>query len=267
MSVIRRQRSTWTTVDNRIINDEKLTLEALGLLVYMLSKPDAWEFSQEQLGRQWGRGREAMRSIMKTLQVAGYVRRTIERDAAGRIRTITIVSELPEPPSTEVPAPDTGEPPPVDPPDGDPPGGDAVALVKTDPSNDGPAKTEGGAAAQPPSKAGAGVTLKEYVAALEAKGERFVADSAALVKHMQTHDIPADFMRLAWRVFERHYSEGKAAKKRYADWRMVMLNGLRERWQFLTLWYEGDNGLQLNQRGLQAQREFASTADHAITSN
>lgn len=95
-SIIRRQHTTWTSVDNRVINDERLGLKALGLLVYMLSKPNDWEFRQDQLGETWGEGRDAMRSMMKTLQACGYVRREFAHDEQGRIRTVTIVSELPE---------------------------------------------------------------------------------------------------------------------------------------------------------------------------
>ena len=95
MSIIRRQRVTWTSVDNSIITDHRLGLKALGLLVYMLSKPNDWEFNQEQLGDAWGEGRDAMRSVMRKLTECGYVRREYARDALGHIRTVTIVSELP----------------------------------------------------------------------------------------------------------------------------------------------------------------------------
>jgi hypothetical protein len=97
-NIIRRQRVTWTSVDNRIINDTRLGLKPLGLLIYMLSKPNDWSFNQEHLGRTWGEGRDAMRSMMRTLQACGYVRREYAHDEQGRIRTVTIVSELPEQP-------------------------------------------------------------------------------------------------------------------------------------------------------------------------
>ncbi len=121
-NIIRRQRSTWTTVDNRIINDRRLSMKALGLLVYMLSKPDNWEFSQESLGEWFDEGREAMRTVMKSLSGAGYIRREIVRCAGGQLRTLTIVTE----------EPDTGFPAPVEPAPADPPAGQPVALVKTD---------------------------------------------------------------------------------------------------------------------------------------
>lgn len=136
-NIIRRQRVTWTSVDNRIINDTRLGLKPLGLLIYMLSKPNDWQFNQEQLGRTWDEGREAMRSMMRTLQACGYVRREYAHDEHGRIRTVTIVSELPEQPDLFCATDDgategrvsrqSGEPPVVDPTVGQP-----VSIVKTD---------------------------------------------------------------------------------------------------------------------------------------
>jgi hypothetical protein len=136
-NIIRRQRTTWTSVDNRVINDTRLGLKPLGLLIYMLSKPNDWQFNQEHLGRTWGEGREAMRSMMKTLQGCGYVRREYAHDEQGRIRTVTIVSELPEQPDLFSGAGDggtdgrvtrqSGEPPVVN-----PTGGQPASIVKTD---------------------------------------------------------------------------------------------------------------------------------------
>lgn len=125
-NIIRRQRTTWTTVDNNIINDTRLTLKALGLLVYMLSKPNDWVFHQEQLGQTWGEGREAMRAMMNKLRECGYVRREYAHDAQGRIRTITVVSELPESPTDGLPVSRLNRQS-VEPTDGKP-----APIVKTD---------------------------------------------------------------------------------------------------------------------------------------
>lgn len=131
-SITRRKRTTWTTVDNNIINDTTLNLKALGLLTYMLSKPDAWVFSQAQIGATWGEGKESMQSAMRRLTECGYVQRETVRDEKGRIRTITVVSEDPIPLSERVinrcrvsrlPV----EPAPVNPADGKP-----GTLAKTD---------------------------------------------------------------------------------------------------------------------------------------
>lgn len=97
MSITRRKSKTFTVVGNDIVNDQNLTLEALGLLVFMLSKPDNWTFNQEQMGRTFNKGRDAMRSIMKTLMSAGYVQRELQRNDKGHVKTVTIVTESPVP--------------------------------------------------------------------------------------------------------------------------------------------------------------------------
>ncbi len=107
-------------------------MKSLGLLVFMLSKPDNWEFSQESLGEWFDEGREAMRSVMKTLAGAGYIRREVVRGAGGQLKTLTIVTE----------EPDTGFPTPAEPPPADPPAGQPVPLVKTDSVKTDTAKTE-----------------------------------------------------------------------------------------------------------------------------
>lgn len=128
MSIIRRKRETWTTIPNEILNDDRLSLDALGLLVYMLSKPDNWTFKQDVMGERFGKGRDAMRSIMRNLSAAGYVRRELSRDKKGHISTITIVSEIPE----------VGQPATAEPATDNPSVGQPVPLVKTET----PVKTE-----------------------------------------------------------------------------------------------------------------------------
>jgi len=95
-TIIRHQSRTWTSVDNQVINDTRLGLKAMGLLVYMLSRPNDWRFYQNQLRETWGEGRDSMRTIMRTLTDCGYVRRFSINDEKGHLRTVTIVSELPD---------------------------------------------------------------------------------------------------------------------------------------------------------------------------
>lgn len=137
MNIIRRQRATWTTVDNRIIGDRRLSMKAMGLLVFMLSKPNNWEFSQEAMGQWFGEGREAMRSVMRSLGEAGYIKREVVRGPGGQLRTLTIVSEEPD---TGFPTP--ADPAPAEPTSAEPPAGQAVTLVKTDAVKTDPVKTE-----------------------------------------------------------------------------------------------------------------------------
>lgn len=131
-SITRRKRTTWTTVDNSIINDTTLNLKALGLLTYMLSKPDAWVFSQAQIGAAWGEGKESMQSAMRRLTECGYVQRETVRDEKGHLRTITVVSEEPIPLSERVASRCRVSRLPVQPALVNPADGKPGTLVKTD---------------------------------------------------------------------------------------------------------------------------------------
>ena len=66
-------RQCFTQVANVTIMDSSLSLQAKGLMVMLLSKPDAWNFSLSKLSRETRSGIRAVRSAMKELIDAGYV--------------------------------------------------------------------------------------------------------------------------------------------------------------------------------------------------
>jgi len=63
----------FTQVPNEIINDERVSLKAKGLYLYMVSKPDNWEFSMSGIASQNKDGREAVSNIIKELIKFGYL--------------------------------------------------------------------------------------------------------------------------------------------------------------------------------------------------
>lgn len=67
-------------ISNKTLCDTSLRLDALGLLCYLLSKPDDWTVSMQALAKEWGIGKEKLRAIMKNLQKAGYADLKIVRD-------------------------------------------------------------------------------------------------------------------------------------------------------------------------------------------
>lgn len=88
----RRQR--FTVMDNTAINDRRLGFAALGVLTYLLSKPDNWTIMPTELQRRGGIGRDGLRTIMRQLGVAGYAKLTRTRGDGGHITgTVWEVSE------------------------------------------------------------------------------------------------------------------------------------------------------------------------------
>lgn len=66
------------SIQNATARDERLSLAARGLLVFLLSMSDDWQFSVNGLAKQLGIGRNKIISLVKELQAAGYI--SIEKE-------------------------------------------------------------------------------------------------------------------------------------------------------------------------------------------
>ena len=66
MIIRRKINARFTVVPNEPVNDERLSFEALGLLTYLLSRPDHWTVNLEQLKGRGGVGREKMQQMMRS---------------------------------------------------------------------------------------------------------------------------------------------------------------------------------------------------------
>lgn len=80
-----KQKNNFTIVPNKTINDSGLSLRSKGLLLYLLSKPDNWNVSLEQLASVCSEGRGALRSSISELLEAGYLERERTRDNKGQM--------------------------------------------------------------------------------------------------------------------------------------------------------------------------------------
>ena len=130
MSIVRspRPHQAFTIIDNAVLRDERLSMRGLGLLVRLLSRPDNWETNSEVLAREFDCGREQMRSVLKELCAAGYMRLVKEQDAKGHWSSRWFVFDMPElkeEPKTDEPKSEQPEP-------GKPYAGALGAIKKTD---------------------------------------------------------------------------------------------------------------------------------------
>lgn len=108
--IVRSPRPTanFTVLHNKTIRDPKLSYKARGILAVLLSLPDNWRTSAEDLARTAPDGRDSIRAGLRELETFGYLRRVKHRDDNGRVRTITTVYDRPlklAPPETGFPAP------------------------------------------------------------------------------------------------------------------------------------------------------------------
>ncbi len=106
--IIRREKraKNFTVIDNDIINDSRLDWRDLGLLIYLLSKPDNWQICTAHLVKVRKSGRDAVYASLKILCDCGYASKK-PNPAGGWDWTIT------ENPNTEFPNtenPDTEAP-------------------------------------------------------------------------------------------------------------------------------------------------------------
>lgn len=113
--IFRKSKNRWAATPVAAAEDRSLSLEARGLLWYLLVKPDNWEVRTEDLLRsgfvgspsstnsrsQRLMGEKVLRRLIGELEAAGYVRRTVENTRNGA-QWITEIFDTPLPESERV---------------------------------------------------------------------------------------------------------------------------------------------------------------------
>jgi len=100
-----RLADNFTILSNAVLNDDRLSFRARGVLMWLLSKPLDWSVRSEAIADQSPReGREAIRTAMRELAELGYLVREKVQDERGRWSTVQTVYE--EPVTSGDPSPD-----------------------------------------------------------------------------------------------------------------------------------------------------------------
>lgn len=136
MAIIRQKRKErFSIVDNKIIEDKRLSFKARGLLIYMLSKPDDWKFYTDELVKRSAKdGISAIKSALREIEAAGYLVRQQGHKKNGQFTSQDwILTDI----SASSPQ---AEKPPADKPSTEKPPADNQPLPNTDfkPNNDLP---------------------------------------------------------------------------------------------------------------------------------
>jgi len=97
VSALRKHRHdrNFTVLDNPLLDDERLSLRARGLLALLLSKPDDYPVNATNIAQRTKEGRDAIEAAIRELIEVGYARRRREQDTRGRWNTYTDVYETP----------------------------------------------------------------------------------------------------------------------------------------------------------------------------
>ena len=79
------RNQNFTVVYNEVAQHESMSMEARGLLLFMLSLPEDWEYHKNWLQDQCpGWGREKLAKVLKELEEKGYLIRTPKRSEDGK---------------------------------------------------------------------------------------------------------------------------------------------------------------------------------------
>jgi hypothetical protein len=103
MAIIRRGSNltgNFYILDNRIAEDDSLSWEARGLLIFLLCKPTNWTISVQHLVNSGNAGRDKVMRILKELKDSGYVEQSRARNDQGQLGdTEYVIHESPKPKS------------------------------------------------------------------------------------------------------------------------------------------------------------------------
>jgi hypothetical protein len=120
MTIIRspRRERDFTVLSNSVCLDYRLSMKALGLLVRLLARPDNWKTNSDCLSREFGVGRDQVRTVLNELQEFGYMQLNKVQDDAGHwSSTWTVYDEAgnyqPKPENRELGEPSLGNSGPI----------------------------------------------------------------------------------------------------------------------------------------------------------
>lgn len=96
MIVRTEKKSNYTVLPNAFLLDETISDKARGTLVRLLSRPDNWNLNVNYLVKTGKDGHTAIRSAIRELEAAGYIRKDVSRQENGRILGVEyIIHESP----------------------------------------------------------------------------------------------------------------------------------------------------------------------------
>jgi len=97
----RRHTANFTTIGNTLFDDERLKLDELGILTWLLSRPENWEVRRPQLRKRFKIGRDALRRIVTNLVKYGWATACRKRLGNGTFYTIYEIRDEPSPELTD----------------------------------------------------------------------------------------------------------------------------------------------------------------------
>ena len=96
MPILRKQKvREYTTVDNYFVNDANVPVDCKGFLLFMLSKPNDWNFSFKNFKKSLNMGDKAIRGLINKLEDLKYLKRERIQGEKGYYEWIYYIYEKP----------------------------------------------------------------------------------------------------------------------------------------------------------------------------
>lgn len=84
--VIKDKENPYVMINKYALYDKNLSYKAKGILSYCLSRPDNWEFYEEEIASHSTDGLASIKTGLKELREKGYILRTRKRDELGKFK-------------------------------------------------------------------------------------------------------------------------------------------------------------------------------------
>jgi len=94
ITIKNRTQENFTTVPNSLINDERLSWKAKGILIYLMSKPNDWVVRESDLIKKAKESKTAYRSGCKELEDLGYLKVSQKRSEDGTFSNSVVTIDL-----------------------------------------------------------------------------------------------------------------------------------------------------------------------------
>jgi len=97
MTIIRAERpqNKFAIIRNEVLQDERLSFRARGILANILSRPDNWRCSAWDLATEGREGRRAILTALTELEDHGYLKRRKSQDEKGHWKTESFIYDQP----------------------------------------------------------------------------------------------------------------------------------------------------------------------------
>ena len=86
-----KYKKNFTTISTYHFWTKKLSLQAIGILSFLLQLPEDWEYSVKGLTELFTNGKSSINNILKELEENGYIERIRQRYSNGRLKGIDYI--------------------------------------------------------------------------------------------------------------------------------------------------------------------------------